>query len=798
MLRYRRELALALILGLWLTTDARAQDNRADWELLLPQSRLSAVTVWNDRIVGADALGGLFIYDPANDAVMPFTTADGATSNRTLSLMVRDDGDLWVGTADASIMRIDAGLNVRPISTLLAAQGEIRAMDQDGGRVYYATDGGGGVITNGQPGEQFTREGGLPSDDLVDVAAFEDRVWFATPNGVGLYDRLANSLGAVNTGLPGLDVSAVEAGPDGVFASVGGSILRLDETVPASPVWTEILPAPGLTVRDFRVVDGEIVVLGSVARIVRRALDATDWDFQQGDASFDLLALHFGPDRQVWTAGRRTANTLGDRDTPFTLSSPIFWSPVDGASPELAVRMGESATAILGDGEGGAWLAYRSPQTGLIHWRADGSVYSYPLLDTEGEQGEGDGWITGEKFAIRRTPNGDLWVSNFAGRGGLTRFRPDPSDDPLLAEYFHLTISDDVLKTRRILDMEVDSAGRIWLVSDAGAGSGERNRGIDVLIDPDNPTLPGSWIKVTAANSGLASDELRTISIDDRVVWLGVVETGLQRWDLAGSFDDLNAAKIQTGRWRTISRLPETGGVPLALVTDIEVGPDGRVWVATGDRGVFSFVDSLVEIADVVEFRVTEIGPSLVANQTERLAGVGAAEAWAGGEGGLHHLRFEDNQIFIDPYVDIGFFLDAALVSRFGDGIISPLPNTRVRSLFEDAENGMLYVGTELGAARIRLRQVGESLPAAFDVTVRPNPIRSDDELRVSDFEGTLDVYIYTLGGRLVSTARDVVDGDRIWDTRNVTSDRVVSGLYLVRFVRNDGAEIVKTVAIER
>lgn len=798
MFRYRRELALALIPGLWFTTEARAQDSRADWELLLPQSRLTAVTTWNDRVVGADALGGLFFYDPATSTVESFTTADGATSNRTLSFLVREDGELWVGTADASIMRIDASRNVRSISTLLAAQGEVRAMDADGARVYYATDGGGGVITNGQPGEQFTREGGLPSDDLVDVAAYADRVWFATPNGVGLYDRLANSLSAVNSGLPGLDVKAVEAGPDGVFAAVGSQVLRLDESVPANPVWTAITPEPGVTILDFRVVDGDIAVLGTAARVRRRALDATEWEFIVGDPGLEFLALDFDADGRVWTGGRRTADMLGDRDAPFTLSSPVFWSPVDGASPELAVRIGESATAILGDGEGGAWLAYRSPQTGLIHWRADGSVYSYPLLDSVGDDGEGDGWITGEKFAIVRTPNGDLWVSNFAGQGGLTRFRPDPSDDPLLAEYFHLTISDDVLKTRRILDMAVDSEGRVWLVSDAGAGSGERNRGIDVLIDTDNPTLPTSWVKVTAANSGLSSDELRSIAIDGTVVWLGVIDSGLQRWDLTGSFGDLNAAKIQSSRWSSITRLPETGGVPLTLVTDIEVGPDGRVWVATGDRGVFSFADSRVEITDVVEFRVTEIGPSLVANQMERIAGVGIGEAWAGGEGGLHRLRYEGRDIFIDPYVDIGFFLDAGLVSRYGDGIISPLPNTRVRALYEDAENGLLYVGTELGAARIRLQQDGETLPAAFDVTMRPNPIRTDDELRVSDFEGTLDVYIYTLGGRLVSTARDVADGDRVWDTRNVTSDRVVSGLYLVRFVRNDGAEIVKTVAIER
>lgn len=802
MTRIRREFALALTLVLLVTPSAHAQFADADWELLLPQDRLLDVTVWNGRVVGADPLAGLLFYDPETSTLTPFTVVDGLTTNRARSLLVDDANRLWVGTVDAGLVLLEPDGGIDPI-TSLAGQGEIRALDRDGGFVYYASTSGGGAITEGDgfPEQVFDQDQGLPSDDVVDVAAYDGRVWFATPAGVGFFDRAANAVGTLNTGLSGPDVAAVAAGPDGVFAAVGQSIFALDESVPGSPTWSELLPGPGFTVRALEVADGEIVALGTASRVQRRALDDTVWTLTSDDpATIDWIALHRTADGELWTAGRRVDRS-GDRDgDSVTQSSPLFWSSVGGNSPALPFVLGESARALEGDGAGGVWVGYFSPEDVLLHWRADGSVTSYPLFDSAQDQGDGDGWLTGVKFGIERAPNGDLWVANFADTGGLTRFRPHPSDDPALAEYFHLTVSDDVLQTRRILDMDVDERGWVWLASDGGiTPNGDRNLGLDVLVNPSAPDAAASWRKITASNSSLAGDAIDAVAVRGDVVWLGVSGVGLQRWDIGGAGTDLEGAAAQSGRWDLITALPEFAGASIANVSDIVAVEDARVWISTDDQGVFVF-DYAVDITDdeVTRFEVSEFAASLITNQQRRVVAATADVAWSGGEGGVHRLSVEDGVARIDPFTNLGFFLQSGLDTRFGAEILSPLPNASVWSLWLDETAEQLVVGTDLGLARVRLRTEGDALPEAFEVVLRPNPLRANDELYVTDFEGTLDVYVYTLGGRLVFRTRDLVDGERAWDTRNVMNEPVVSGLYLVRLVRSDGAEVLRTVAIER
>lgn len=797
----RRELALALTLGVSSVSGAFAQFDDADWEVLLPQNRLVDVTIWQDQIVGADALGGLLFYDPDASTLTPFTAVDGLATNRTTSLFVDDQQRLWVGTADAFILRLEPDGPIRTVSSQLAGLGEIRAIDQDGAFVYYASASGGGVISGDLPEQQFARDQGLPSNDVVDVAAFAGRAWFATDAGVGFFDRAANEVGTLNTGLPGPNVTAVAAGPDGVFAAVDRSVLRLDESDADNPVWVTTTPEPGLVVLDIEVADGELVVLGNGSRLRIRDLEAANWEFIDEDgAAVEWLAVHRAVDGEVWTAGRRTDRALEGRPRSITRSTPLFWSESTGNSPELPFRVGESARGMVGDGQGGVWVGFSAPEDALLHWRADGSIQSYALMDSLQQEGEGDGWLTGEKFAMDQAPNGDYWIGSFAATGGLTRFRPDPSGDPTQASYFHLRVSDDLLKTRRILDLDVDARGWVWVASDGEFGSGQRNLGIDVLVDPGNPTSPDAWVKITAANSGLAGDAVTAITVDGDVVWMGVSGTGLQRFDLTGAAEDLVNARTQPSRWDTIERLPEGDGAIITSVTDVEIGPDGRVWVTTGDRGAFVFAYSIVSVGsgDVERFEQSEFGESLVSNQLRRVTVVGPDEAWIAGVEGLHRVAIEDDQTVIDPFVDTGYFLAGDLIRRFGERVIAPVPNASVRAVWRDDDRDLLYVGTDLGLARVRLRGQGDTLPDAFDVTLSPNPIRDEDTLQVSDFEGTLDAFIYTLGGRLISTATAVTDGDRIWDTRSVLNDRVVSGLYLVRLVRSDGAEIVRTVAIER
>jgi len=779
---------------------AAAQFDDTDWELLLPQTRLVDVVEWNGRVAGADEDAGILLYDPEASTLEPLDGTDGLTSNRILSLVVDDDGRLWAGTADAGLLFVEPSFVVRAI-TSLQDQGRIRSLAVDGNFLYYGSPSGGGAVANGFPEQAFTADLGLPSNNVVAVAAHDGRAWFATPAGVGVFDRRENSVGTLNSGLPSLAVVDVAAGPDGVFVAVGDDVYRLDESDPAAPVWSLVDVGAGRPVLDLEVESGRIAVLLSQSRIRQRDLDATTWEeFGETRAEVELLALSLRPDGSTWSAGRRI-----DLSQDEVINTPVFWSPDSGRSPAVDAFYGSRAWSLEADGEGGVWIGSFPPEDGVTHWRADGRVSVYARADAEQDEGPGDGWLNGVKRAIERDARGDLWVAAFADVGGLTRFRPDPDAEAPAGEYLNLRVSDDVLQTRRILDLSSGPRGWIWVSSDGGVTpNGRRNLGLDVLVDLDRPLEPASWVKITADASALAGDDVPALAFEgDRYLWVAVRGVGVQRFDLDGvdGPGDLLTASADSTRWRTLRSLPTNAlGTPLTAAVDVEVAPDGRIWVATEDQGTFAFrFDGFaVGDSDVERFATNEFANSLITN-TQRVLEVGSAGfVWSGGEGGLHRLAVVDDGPEIRAFTNAANFLDLDL-GRLGPEILSPLPGTGVRALDYDAERRLLYVGTDAGVARVRIDDTGRGTADAFDVTLRPNPIGSgDDELRVTGFEGEVELFVYTLSGRLVHRIRGVQDGDRAWDTRNVVDERVVSGMYLVRIVRDDGAEIVRTVAVER
>ena len=191
---------------------AAAQFDDTDWELLLPQTRLVDVVEWNGRVAGADEDAGILLYDPEASTLEPLDGTDGLTSNRILSLVVDDDGRLWAGTADAGLLFVEPSFVVRAI-TSLQDQGRIRSLAVDGNFLYYGSPSGGGAVANGFPEQAFTADLGLPSNNVVAVAAHDGRAWFATPAGVGVFDRRENSVGTLNSGLPSLAWSTWRRGP---------------------------------------------------------------------------------------------------------------------------------------------------------------------------------------------------------------------------------------------------------------------------------------------------------------------------------------------------------------------------------------------------------------------------------------------------------------------------------------------------------------------------------------------------------------------------------------------------------
>ena len=795
----RRALALpvlATVLSVTVAAPVAAQlRDPADWEVLVPRTTLVDLVTWDGRLAGASENGGVLVFDPTDDTIGSLGTQEGLSSHRVQCLAVDVDGALWVGTGDAGIVKVEPSGVTRAV-TSLQQQIDVRGIATDGSFVYFGGPEGGGTLVSDLPEQRFTSDGGMPSDLVQAVAAAGGRAWFGTDDGVAVFDRAANRLDVVESGLVDRDVRALWADEDGVLLGTRSGLLRLDESDPETLSWTAFEPALEQWVVDVVREGEDVAVLAPDNRIWRLAPGAAAWSLvdEVDTEETSLRALAFGPEGELWSAGARLDRTEKNAD-PTSL-----FRRLDGrVSPPVRGLFGSNVRALAPDGSGGLWIGGFPVFDGLTHWRDDGGVVVYARPET----GESDGWIDGTKNAIVPDDDGNLWVSSFTG--GLTRFRPAPGDDPDAATYLHLTPDTSPLRSVRIRAAARDPKGRLWFGSSGEAVVGDRNVGLDILVDPSAPLDPGSWLKVTPENSLLAGNGIWSIDFQgDDVVWITIENEGVQRWDydsVLGTGDVEPLALTEATAWRDIEELPEVGGVGILLEKprDLAIGPDGRVWLATDGAGLFGFdYDSFaIPSADVERyFSARPLAPFMSDKLTAVEVDV-SGDVWSGGEVGLQRVRETASGPEVEAWTDVPGFLAFGLGERFFPDIISPMAGSSVVRLFLDEERRRLYVGTTGGLSRLSLdaEDTGES--GGLDVLLRPNPIRDGDALFLDGFEGTVDVEIYTLTGVLLHTTRGAIAGESVWDTRNIADNRVASGLYVVRVVR-DGASVLKTLAVER
>lgn len=761
----------------------------SDWDVLIPHLAIVDAVAFGDRLAGADDGGGLLLFDPADGSIETIDTIDGLLSLRAQVLATDAAGQLWVGTADAGIARLDPAGSILPI-TGLQAQLDVRALATDGSFVYYGGPAGAGRLVDALPEQTFTEDNGLVDDDVRAVAVQGARVWFGTAAGVSRFDPAANSLDTVVTGLGDLDVRALVSTPEGLVAGTPTGLYRLDESVPDSAVWVALTPALPIAVDDLAVSpEGALAVFSSPARVVLRDAGGSGWtDIVLPTGEIEARGVVFDAQGRLWVHGSTlTAGRIhGDRKA-------VFYDPDAGFSPTVRGLFGTLPRGFALDGGGGIWVGAFPVFDGLTHWRADGGVVAYDRR----ESGAGDGWMVGLKNAIARTRDGDLWVSTFTA--GVTRMRPSLDDDPEAATYLHLEPDTSPLRTERVRRIAEDAAGRIWFLSSAEAVVGDLNVGIDILLDPQQPFDPSSWLKLTPSDSRLASGAMWDLDFEsDTVVWLAMAGA-IQRWDFSAG---LQASRNDDLAWRTITRLPESSiGTELTVPRDIERGSDGRFWVATDGDGVFGFEvrsSALVLSSDVTQLRVSNFGISLLSDRARQVAIDARGDVWVATEAGLNRFRDRGGERAIDSWTDFLAFDSFGLADRFLPDVLSPLPGANLTGLTFDAERDEIYALGRGGVSRLRAGAIEAASGGDLEFGVYPNPLHADDDgVYVDDFEGEATVEVYNVLGVLMHTARAVRAGERVWDTRNLLGERVASGLYVVRLTV-DGRTALRTLAVER
>lgn len=163
-------------------------------------------------------------------------------------------------------------------------------------------------------------------------------------------------------------------------------------------------------------------------------------------------------------------------------------------------------------------------------------------------------------MAVTNSGDGKMWVATWAG--GVSSFDADGR----CTRYVKRTTP--ALRGDYIYDVAADAAGRVWL---AVAGQGGGGKGVAVLDQ-------GTWRTLDISDSGLVSNNVRTIMADGAVVYFGA------RDPLGGP----EGVSVLDGEaWVTYRTA--TRGLASNQITDIAFDDQGRVWLSTANSGVSVF-----------------------------------------------------------------------------------------------------------------------------------------------------------------------------------------------------------------
>ncbi|MDP6779481.1 MAG: hypothetical protein QGI83_22190 [Candidatus Latescibacteria bacterium] len=228
----------------------------------------------------------------------------------------------------------------------------------------------------------FTEADGLVSVRVVDVAAQDSAVWFATDRGLSRYDGVSWTSYTEDDGLPDADVRAIALGQDGtVWAGTASGIARLDTAKWVSLGGPRVLS--GRAVNDL-VVDAEGGLWAATDTCAARWIGGEWQVYTDVDALPDhrVNGLALAPDGAVWFATERGAARY-DGST---------WRSYHQGKGLL----GPSVTSVFVSRDGAAWFSQYGVGLSRLHngrWSAFSEADGLPDAHVRQVVQSGDGSI---------------------------------------------------------------------------------------------------------------------------------------------------------------------------------------------------------------------------------------------------------------------------------------------------------------------------------------------------------------------------------------------------------------------
>lgn len=285
---------------------------------------------------------------------------------------------------------------------------------------------------------------------------------------------------------------------------------------------------------------------------------------------------------------------------------------------------------ITQDLSGIVWLATDQGLTRFDGWE---SRHYQKVFESAG------GLSSNQITAVTTSKNdaGPLWIGTSSD--GLMRMDPDTGETEKIST---VTESGILLKSNSIVDLAISKGGRLWVATD---------RGLNFLDTQSN--------EISIAEGTLGDTRIASISkVGESDMWIGTHTGELFKWDSeSDKFDQI---------WKT--------SVPVSAVVEDD---EGRIWIGTQGKGLFSFEPGGSPTPEAVEIDAVYINSLLIDSRNSDL--------WIGSRRGVAFYD-RDNDEF--------------LWFRSAPSRIDSLVDNHVSKIFED-HSEMIWV-TTLGGGTSR------------------------------------------------------------------------------------------------
>ncbi|MFQ5593600.1 MAG: two-component regulator propeller domain-containing protein [Anaerolineae bacterium] len=593
-------------------------------QYLAPQTGLAGNDV---RAVASDGLytlwfatnNGVSQFEPGDGRWTTFMTANGLASNNATAVAYGPDGSLWVGTSqswngnewsggglsirqgsdwvtytvdnsdlpsnnitDIAFAGSDVWIGTRPYKVFVEATGTAAA--------HWRDEGGGVALLSGGQWRTFNRDDSDLSDNRINAVATapDDRVWFATPSGLVVYNQAEDVWYTYRTG-DGLDANATRD----VTVDSSGRVWALSYNSETTPVgalnllegdtWSMYSDEDGLSSRVLWAVladnQGRIWVgTGPWCKVTsgcegggltQYQPSANSWQaYRMSDShlvSNQITAVAVQDDGALWIGTQGSGVSLRDANGE--------WRHFTEENSDLASKLVRSL-AIGADGsvwigtqqyvKDGAWAG------GGLNRYQDGE---WTIFDKDNSP-----LPTNEVKTIEIDADGLVWLGTgdlYDGSGGgLAAY------DPVTKTWRTYTV-DDGLPSNLVADIAFDpDAGAVWAATAPYNVGGATGGGLAVF---ENAT----WSSFTAANSEIptwsgddVTGDFRAVVVDeDGNPWAGT-------WDSVGHpsqtkpYFDAIVTHRENGQW-TETTFPQQG-----FISSMILAPDATLWAGIGQDGM--------------------------------------------------------------------------------------------------------------------------------------------------------------------------------------------------------------------